>query len=59
MDKGEEKVMPVYEYRCPKCRKRYEVFKQIYERYEAECPKCKVKLELVPSVYNFQFKESM
>jgi putative FmdB family regulatory protein len=38
---GEASVMPIYEYRCRKCRKRFSVLTlRISERAVAECPKC-------------------
>ncbi len=42
-DSGGERLMPVYEYRCRKCGKKFERVERITEHgsKHARCPKCK------------------
>lgn len=42
--------MPIYEFRCAKCRKKFDVIKSIpeMEKSKIKCPKCKsVKVERI------------
>jgi putative FmdB family regulatory protein len=35
--------MPTYEYECPKCENKFDVFQKITDDAGAKCPKCKSK----------------
>ena len=37
--------MPTYEYKCPKCGHRFDVFQKITARPGAPCPKCGTRAE--------------
>ena len=37
--------MPTYEYRCLKCKKKFEAFQRMSEKPLTECPKCGGKAE--------------
>jgi putative FmdB family regulatory protein len=41
--------MPTYDYACPKCERRFEVFHSMSDDTPRRCPKCKVKARRVPS----------
>lgn len=32
--------MPIYDYNCPKCHKKFEQVSDVDKRYEVKCPKC-------------------
>jgi putative FmdB family regulatory protein len=40
--------MPTYEYRCSKCRHRFELFHSITDDSPKRCPKCRSKSVRVP-----------
>ena len=44
----------IYEFLCPKCKKRYEEFKKMGD-YESNCPDCGVKSEKLISKGSFNF----
>jgi putative FmdB family regulatory protein len=46
--------MPIYEYYCPQCQKRFEVMKGMEERKSNSCPLCNRNCKLMPS--NFLWK---
>ena len=50
--------MPLYEYRCHKCNKSFEVLQKINSEPLENCPHCKGKVEKLISVSSFQFKGS-
>jgi putative FmdB family regulatory protein len=41
--------MPTYDYRCPKCGHRFELFHAITDETPKRCPKCRTKAGRVPS----------
>ena len=41
--------MPTYDYLCPKCGNRYELFHSITDETAKRCPKCKAKSRRVPA----------
>jgi len=41
--------MPTYEYACPKCEHRFEVFHSIRDETTRRCPKCRAKAKRVPA----------
>jgi putative FmdB family regulatory protein len=41
--------MPTYDYLCPKCGHRFEVFHGIRDEKPRRCPKCKTRARRVPS----------
>ena len=41
--------MPTYDYRCSKCKHRFELFHSISDDTVKRCPKCKAKATRVPS----------
>jgi putative FmdB family regulatory protein len=41
--------MPTYEYACPKCEHRFEVFHSIRDEAPRRCPKCRAKAKRVPA----------
>jgi len=48
--------MPIYEYVCPKCGHKFEVFyRNIRVTYSHPCPECGTDSPKVFSTYNFQF----
>ena len=50
--------MPIYEYACSKCGKRYEVFQKITEPEEKKCKFCKGKVHKEMSSTAFHLKGS-
>ena len=44
--------MPIYEYQCPKCHKKFEEIKSIEKRHDGKCPKCNTKGKLMPSRFS-------
>lgn len=50
--------MPLYEYRCNKCEKTFEVLQKINEDPVTECIHCRGDVEKLISVSSFQFKGS-
>lgn len=50
--------MPLYEYRCQKCRKRFEVLQTINARPLDRCPECGGSLSRLISSPAIQFKGS-
>ena len=48
--------MPIYEYRCTKCRHLVEVIQKIGDRPLRKCRKCSGKLEKLVSVASFHLK---
>lgn len=44
--------MPIYEYYCSKCHKKFEEIRPMEERLGAKCPKCGSKGRLVPSRFS-------
>ena len=43
--------MPLYEYECLKCRRRWEEQRRVDDRYDAQCKECKtdeIRLVLYP-----------
>ena len=45
--------MPLYDFRCPKCGRPYEVHVTLDEKKPVKCPVCKVKMkkELAPVMF--------
>lgn len=41
--------MPTYEYVCPKCEHRFELFHSISDESPKKCPRCKTKARRVPA----------
>lgn len=50
--------MPIYEYRCVRCKKVFEVLQNINEEPLTTCIECGAKLEKLVSASSFQFKGS-
>ena len=51
--------MPTYEYKCLKCRKRFEQFQQMTAKPLARCPSCRGKVQrLIGQGSGFLFKGS-
>ena len=50
--------MPLYEYECQKCHKRFERLRQFSDPQVTKCPKCKGRVEQVISAPAVQFKGS-
>lgn len=50
--------MPIYEYRCDRCNKVFEVLQKISEEPLTTCIDCGSKLEKLVSATAFQFKGS-
>jgi putative FmdB family regulatory protein len=48
--------MPIYEYRCTKCRHHVEVIQKIGDRPLRKCSECSGKLEKLVSVASFHLK---
>jgi len=48
--------MPLYDYWCPQCHKKFEMSKSVEKRHNARCPKCNTKARLMPSAFTFSFK---
>jgi putative FmdB family regulatory protein len=42
---AEEKIMPIYEFRCRECKKKFQVVRSIaeYDPKKVTCPKCNTK----------------
>lgn len=47
--------MPIYEYKCPKCKVIHEVFQPINGDHSLKCPDCKVDAERKFSPFGFKF----
>ena len=41
-----EVIVPVYEYRCPKCECKFELIREMRDRYNATCPECGERREM-------------
>src|SRR5438477_5216661 len=41
--------MPTYEYRCTKCKRRFELFHSITDDSPKRCPRCKARAVRVPA----------
>ena len=50
--------MPIYEYRCDKCKKVHEVLQKISDAPLRKCPACSGRLEKLISRTSFQLKGS-
>lgn len=50
--------MPLYEYECAKCGKRFEKIEKVSAPHKQKCPKCGGKAERVLAAPAFQFKGS-
>ncbi len=50
--------MPIYEYRCKKCGKIFEVLQKINEEPLTQCIECKSPVEKLISASSFQLKGS-
>ncbi|MGB8951898.1 MAG: FmdB family zinc ribbon protein [Candidatus Aminicenantales bacterium] len=50
--------MPLYEYKCKKCKARLEVMQKISDRPREKCPQCGGPLEKILSPSALQFKGS-
>jgi putative FmdB family regulatory protein len=48
--------MPIYEYRCPNCRKVHELWRSISETEACECPECSEPMHKLISRSSFQLK---
>ena len=48
--------MPIYEYRCKRCHKVFEVLQKISEESLTTCIDCGAKVEKLVSSSSFQFK---
>ncbi len=48
--------MPIYEYECLDCGKKFEIFQKISEEPLAECKDCKGRLNRLISMCSFQLK---
>lgn len=48
--------MPLYEYRCKKCKKKFEVLQKINSEPLTRCMYCQGPVEKLISVSSFQFK---
>ncbi len=48
--------MPIYEYECASCGKRFEIFQKISEKPLTECKVCKGRLHKLISNCSFQLK---
>ena len=47
--------MPIYEYTCPQCGKKFETLKGMEQRLSAPCPQCNGTSSIVPSMFRFVF----
>jgi putative FmdB family regulatory protein len=50
--------MPIYEYRCHKCRKTFEVMQKFSDQPLSRCPSCSGKVSKIISNCSFQLKGS-
>lgn len=50
--------MPIYEYRCKKCSKEFELIQKITDEPASECPDCGGKIERLMSATSFSLKGS-
>lgn len=50
--------MPIYEYTCGKCNKRFEIFQKITDKQKKSCTECGGKLTKMISRAAFQLKGS-
>jgi putative FmdB family regulatory protein len=50
--------MPIYEYRCHKCRKTFEVMQKFSDQPLSRCPSCSGKVIKIISNCSFQLKGS-
>jgi putative FmdB family regulatory protein len=50
--------MPIYEYRCHKCRKTFEVMQKFSDQPLSRCPSCSGKVSKLISNCSFQLKGS-
>ena len=50
--------MPIYEYRCHKCRKTFEVMQKFSDQPLSRCPSCTGKVSKIISNCSFQLKGS-
>ena len=51
--------MPTYEYECPKCKNKFDVFQKMSDKPLAKCPKCDAKADrLIISGSGIIFKGS-
>jgi putative FmdB family regulatory protein len=48
--------MPIYEYECSSCGKRFEIFQKMSEKELTECRVCKGRLQKLISNCSFQLK---
>lgn len=48
--------MPIYEYRCAKCKKNFELLQKISDEPRAACPKCGKKAKRLISQTSFLLK---
>lgn len=48
--------MPIYEYRCTKCEKEFELVQKITDEPLAECPECGGSVERLVSATSFSLK---
>jgi putative FmdB family regulatory protein len=55
---AEEAAMPIYEYRCSKCGKTFEVLQAISAEPLGKCIYCRGKAKKIVSLSSFQFKGS-
>lgn len=50
--------MPLYEYQCQQCKKKFEILQKIYSDPLTECIYCQGSIKKLISVSSFQFKGS-
>jgi len=48
--------MPIYEYRCNRCSKEFEIFQKITDEPASKCPDCGGKIERLVSATSFSLK---
>jgi putative FmdB family regulatory protein len=56
--KTEQRVMPIYEFECRKCKAKLEVFQKMNDKPPVKCRKCGGRLEKLVSASAIQFKGS-
>lgn len=49
-------IMPIYEYRCNKCSKEFELIQKITDEPASKCPDCGGKIERLVSATSFSLK---